>query len=82
MIERPQWYRPSAAARRLCSVCGKRCLGSLARVLREAGGLDRPIWRVQTVSCVWCMLQMLVCLVYASHSATPLMRRWAAGTPV
>ena len=74
MIERPQWYRPSAAARAGFALLSalKRCLGSRTR---EAGGRARPT-HLAGSDCLLCLMhesnfEMLVCLVYASCSATP-----------
>ena len=83
MIERPQWYRPSAAARApalLC--CLKRCLGSL---LADARGRRARPTHLAGSNCLLCLMhesnfEMLVCLVYASQRhAARVTGRWAAG---
>ena len=86
MIERPQWYRPSAVVRTpaLLFVC-KRCLGSLLASAR--GRRARPT-HLAGSNCLLCPMhesnfEMLVCLVYASsqrHAARYC--RWAGGTRV
>ena len=54
-------------------LCGKRCLGSLARVRERPEGSTDPSggFKLSLVSDAWVNFEMLVCLVYASQRHAP-----------
>ena len=76
MIERPQWYRPSATVRAGFALLSKRCLGSFGSSSRPARGRRARPTHLAGSNCLLCPMhesnfEMLVCLVYASQRHAP-----------
>ena len=81
MIERPQWYRPSAAGGPALLCCLQALFGLVGSSSRPARGRRARPTHLAGSNCLLCLMhesnfEMLVCLVYASQ------QRHAARCPV